>query len=373
MKAFVIIHDAPSDSWFYQVATNYTKLNFDYCMADRFNENSEWKFFESNTPIQECLEGFEFTIVVKAGTIFPYSFYQRKLEPRLGKHKITNIGPVKVYHSSNTLPDEGQLKVSYHFPYIDATDENTFAHTHDRAIDILLKNSNLAYIVHNEIPKPIYKLNKPINWAMTVSSGFYINFLLSDAGFDHNTIVNHVDISKSSLAVRKYTIENWNGIDYLHWIDHLYEKFPLLDIFNNGQFKRGHLPTHTVLDHMWEKWTQSEWIVHWQEYQKCQHSYHVCNFGDIDSFKRILSEQKRYDSSVFWYNGALKRMPANINKTSKQSHKHAQSFIQLLVDYDPNMLVYGSDHCCAKFNGITSIDALNNMSIDSREELWKVI
>ena len=84
-------------------------------MADRFKENAEWEFFESNTLITSCLPGFEFTIVVKPGTIFPYSFYQRKIEPRLGKFQITTVGPAKVYHSDISLPKEGTLKVKYQF------------------------------------------------------------------------------------------------------------------------------------------------------------------------------------------------------------------------------------------------------------------
>ena len=371
MKAFVIQHDSPIDSWFYRVATNYTKLNFDYCMADRFKENAEWQFFESSIPITSCLPNFEFTIVVKPGTIFPYSFYQRKIEPRLGEFQITTVGPAKVFHSDIGLPKEGTLKVKYQFPYINPTNEDTFSSTHDQGIDMLLKNSNLSYVVHNEIPEPVYNLNKPIKWAMTVSSGFYINYILHAGGFDANTIVNHIDISKSSLEVRKYTIENWNGIDYLHWIDHLYEKFPLLNVFNGEQFRRGHKPTHVVLDHMSTIWSEAEWIKHWQKYQTCTHNYYTCNFADTKSFKKILSTYKNNYTSVFWYNGALKRMPANINKTSDQSHKHAKTFMQQVVDYNPSTLVYGSDHCCAKYNGISALDALNSMKEDSRLNLWR--
>ncbi len=374
MKAFVIQHDNPTDSWFYRVVTNYTKLNFDYCMADRFKENAEWEFFESNTPITSCLPGFEFTIVVKPGIIFPYSFYQRRIEPNLGQYQITSVGPARVYHSDISLPKQGTLPVKYQFPYIDPTNEDTFSSTHDQGIEMLLKNSNLSYVVHNEIPEPIYNLNRPIEWAMTVSSGFYINYILQAGGFDTNTIVNHVDISKGSLEVRKYTIDYWDGIDYLKWMDHLYEKFPLLNVFNGEQFRRGHKPTHVVLDHMSTVWSKSQWIEHWRKYQKCTHNYYACNFADTRSLKRIFKKfHAPYYGSVFWYDGALKRMPANINKTSEQSHSHAKAFMQTIVDYNPSTLVYGSDHCCAKFNGVSASDALSSMEVDSRKNLWQDI
>ena len=372
MKAFVIVHDKPLDTWFYNVACNYTKLNFDYCMADRFEENADWHFYETNELKWDKFKNYEFTIAVNPGVIFPYSYFNRKIQHQIGKYKLLKVGPAQIY--CPTGKGESEIKLPYNFAYINPANADTFSETHDQAIDMVLRNSNLAYVVHNEVPMPVYGLDKPVKWAMTVSSGFYINYILEDAGFDQNTIVNHIDISKSSLAVRKYTIENWDGKEYLKWLDHLYEKFPLLDVFNGGQFKRGHKPTHHVLAHMDEKWkTARKWEEHWKLYQKCKHNYYVCNLGDSQAFKKILDNHSSYEQSIFWYNGALKRQPANVNKTSKQSHQNSKKFMETLVNYNPNMLVYGSDHCCNKFNGITCAEALEQMDQDSRALIWKQI
>ena len=40
---------------------------------------------------------------------------------------------------------------------------------------------------------------------------------------------------------------------------------------------------------------------------------------------------------------------------------------------NPELLVYGSDHCCNTFNGITSKQALEQMARDSRADLWKQV
>ena len=375
MKAFVINHvkEDQLPTWFYQVATNYTKLNFDYCMADRFEENADWHFFETTNLNYEHFIDYDMTIVVTAGVIFPYSYFQRVIEPQIGKFRWYNIGPdITIYNPSGTH-DTTELELSYDFPVVDPSNADTFSATHDSAIDMVLKNSNLAYVVHNEIPKPVYGRITPIQWAMTVSSGFYINYILEDGGFTEDTIVNHIDISKSSIAVRKYTIANWDGEDYLSWLDHLYEKFPLLSTFNGKQFQRGHKPTHEVLDHMNEKWTHDEWITHWTKYKKCKHNFYVCNLSDHTALKQILDEHKAYDFSVFWYNGALKRQPANVNKTSQQSYTNVKRFMKTLESYNPKLLVYGSDHCCHTFNG-TSTKAASIMlkdGGDSRAKLWK--
>ena len=73
MKAFVIVHEKPLDTWFYKVATNYTKLNFDYCMADRFDENADWHFYDTTNLNWDKFKNYEFTVTVKPGDIFPYS------------------------------------------------------------------------------------------------------------------------------------------------------------------------------------------------------------------------------------------------------------------------------------------------------------
>ena len=63
MKAFVINHvkEDQLPTWFYQVATNYTKLNFDYCMADRFEENADWHFFETTNLNYEHFIDYDMT------------------------------------------------------------------------------------------------------------------------------------------------------------------------------------------------------------------------------------------------------------------------------------------------------------------------
>ena len=79
------------------------------------------------------------------------------------------------------------------------------------------------------------------------------------------------------------------------------------------------------------------------------------------------------EERLVWWNGALKRLPSNLCKTSEQSHAKAKKFMQTIVDYNPSMLVYGSDHCCANFNGTTAAAALASMEQDTRKNLWRFI
>ena len=112
----------------------------------------------------------------------------------------------------------------------------------------------------------------------------------------------------------------------------------------------------------------------YEHYKKNAELKHKIHFNGKDTtLGQILDEHKAYDFSVFWYNGALKRQPANVNKTSQQSYTNVKRFMKTLESYNPKLLVYGSDHCCHTFNG-TSTKAASIMlkdGGDSRAKLWK--
>ena len=54
---------------------------------------------------------------------------------------------------------------------------------------------------------------------------------------------------------------------------------------------------------------------------------------------------------------------------TKQVNKvNSKTFYADSVDYNPDLLVYGSDHCCNKFNGIIIQQALEQMKEDSEQQ-----
>ena len=71
-------HDKP-DTWFYKVVRNYTKLNFDYCMADPSNENADWHFYDTTQLSWDKFKNYEFTIAVRSGDIF-HSYSNRRIQ-----------------------------------------------------------------------------------------------------------------------------------------------------------------------------------------------------------------------------------------------------------------------------------------------------
>jgi hypothetical protein len=251
---------------------------------------------------------------------------------------------------------------------IDPTTEQTFIHSHSAAVTNLIDDSNISYLMHNEIPE-YSAATSAVDWAVTVSSGFFINGILNHHGMHSDTVVHHIDISKISLAVRKYTIQEWNGIDIKSWIKHLQEKYPSMQLFNRHKFTDRDSDYMTIWENLQAEFT--DWQSHWKQYQSLQHHYHrvnISNRSDVDKLLLAITS----GNGVIWWNGALKRMPGNLLKDSNTSHQSAIEFVQLLADHNPNTICYGSDHCSNQFNGeLASTVAESVAENNSRELLWQ--
>lgn len=328
------------------IALNHTQLNFDYCMASRVGQPDFEYFVTYNWELVD-IDKYDHVIVAKSGTIFPYGYYETLVDQiNEIEAKFIDIGPVTVIKPSG-INDRVSITPNWQM---------------DDIAHVVVKNSQGVYILHNEIPIVKSATDKDVEWAMTLSSGFYINYILKNNGFKENADIHHVDISKQSLMVREYTIKNWDGLDFYYWVKHLHKKFPMLKLFSKKV-------SGAVLAHMDQYFV--DWLDHWKMYQNCNHHYHYCNINFIDNI--LQKHSPRDKSSVFWFNGALKRMPANLNKTSRQGYEATKQFLNTLGVHNQDMIVYGSDHCVNEYNGISVRDAIRKTTFDSREKLWKRI
>ena len=370
MIGVVLLHTA-EDSCRYSVAKKYTQLSFDYCMADRLGD-SDYEFLSVQDLEWVPVENYDYCIILTPGVILEYSYWESKIRPLVEKSKAGHITFDNPYFwiVRHTGTDIQHIKLDRHYPYIDASTEDSFAQTHTAVMTGLVQNSNISYIIHNEIPQPV-KRHDHLDFVMTVSSGFYINFVLHQSDFSTYTSVHHLDVSPMSLRVRKYTIDNWNGKDFYAWMDHLYEKFPLLEVFNGRYRLHSHHPSAKRCWQHVQDTFGDKWLSHWKRYQQCQHTYNTVNFGDNQQLRRTLDSLDLAGAGAFWWNGALKRMPANVLKNSRQSFTGALDFVNTLAEYNPNIAGYGSDHCVTPFNGNTVLEISDILVQDSREALWK--
>ena len=379
MTYAVVILKSPQDNWRDHVAANYTKLCFDYCMASRVDK-PDVEFFETNywESVVPLLDNYDYVLILSAGVLFEYSYWEDQIkslvEENINNGNITfsDCDYITVSKKGNIDKPVQDIKLGKQFPYVDSSTEDTFSKTHINAMEILVHNSNLSYLIHNEIPVVNKGTTQPLDYAITLSSGFYINYVLDVNTFTDNTVVHHVDVSRMSLYARQYMIENWSGGNFLGYLDYMYKKFPMLELFNGKHRLHSHHPAaQKCWNHVIETFGEEGWMQHWKKYKNLKHTYNHVNLQNNTNLRKTLGKYDLTGNGAFWWNGALKRMPANVLKSSDQSYESAKEFLSTLEFINPDMIAYGSDHCVTEFNGCTVKQALSTMSTNSRENLWK--
>lgn len=377
MKYAVCIVHSGRKTWQEEVAVNYTKLCFDYCMASRVDKPNI-DFYDIDVLEAAILDTikqkYDYVLLLRAGVLFEYSYWEDKVkeivESNIEQYDIKFNENISVQRNGNTTWHK--ISLLKEFPYVDYTDENTFSKTHIDAMEILVHNSNLSYLIHNEIPVVAKGTTRPLDYAITLSSGFYINYVLDINTFTDSTVIHHVDVSRMSLYAKQYMIENWSGGNFLSYLDHMYEKFPMLELFNGKHRLHSHHPAaKKCWQHVLDTFGELEWIEHWKKYKNLKHTYNYVNLQNNANLRSALGKYDLTGNGAFWWNGALKRMPANVLKSSEQSYESAKEFLSTLEFINPNMIAYGSDHCITEFNGCTVKEANKQMFFNSREKLWK--
>ena len=373
--AVCIIHHG-RETWQEEVAVNYTKLCFDYCMASRVDKPNI-DFYETDrvSNLDNITHKYDYVLVLRAGVLFEYSYWEDKVK-EIVESNIEN-GPIKFNDDIAVvvkgLKSHQTISLDRNFPRVDYRNDDTFSKTHIDAMEILVHNSNLSYLIHNEIPVVNKGTTQPLDYAITLSSGFYVNYVLDINTFTDDTVVHHVDVSRMSLYARQYMIENWSGGNFLGYLDYMYKKFPMLELFNGKHRLHSHHPAaQKCWQHVLDTFGEEGWMQHWKKYKKLKHTYNHVNLQNNANLRKTLGKYDLTGNGAFWWNGALKRMPANVLKSSEQSYESAKEFLSTLEFINPNMIAYGSDHCITEFNGCTVKDALKKMSYNnSRENLWK--
>lgn len=340
-----------------EVALNYTQLSLDYQRTNRVQTDDIVDFYVQD--VYEPMHYYDCVLVIQAGTIFLWGAYEHFYKPDIDKMQAGYI------HLSDTVfVHKPAFNTTITFPakYIHVLDTRSaedFWSSHDALLTSLIDDSNITYLMHNEIPVLGDNSAFCVDWAVTVSSGFFINYLLDHHCFTKNTVVHHVDISKISLQVHRYTIKNWDGKDWPDWMQHLNEKFISMGLWNRRKFTQEDKRWPVVWKHV-QDYFGDRWLDHWQQYCDLEHEWHRTNIKYFDF--------PQEGQGVAWWNGALKRLPSNLCKTSEQSYQGAIDFLGRLP---ANTICYGSDHCDTQFDGTPAEVARSITRIgNSRDMLW---
>jgi len=370
-KAFIIVRSDNKSVWA-DIALNYTQLSIDYSVTSRLDSAPHNYYIENNdVDLEKKYSHYDEIVVIKEGTILLYGMYERffKSTPDCKQIKISDTAYIIKPNAAESILNESFTRKD--ILYIDATTFDSFKLSHVNITKNLIDDSNMTYFMHNEIPIFDQSTTTPLTWAITVSSGFFINQVLNHYKFSEDCKVHHVDISKISLMVREYTIKNWDGYNVYDWIDHIHEKYPSIKLFNKGKLTSKDPSFIRIWDEHIKYFGEENWITHWNEYKKLNHFYHRINLADINDVNTVLSNISTDTAGVIWWNGALKRIAANVMRSNNDSHNYVIDFLQAIQQHNSKTICFGSDHCNLQFDGkdINSvIEAVKKTN--SRTQLW---
>ena len=370
-KAFIVVRPSVNSAWS-DIALNYTQLSIDYSVTSRLDSAPHEYYIEHNTVDLES-KYFEYDelVVINEGTILLYGMYERFFSNTSDykKIKICDTAFILKPKSLNNNVDESMARND--ILHIDATTFDRFKLSHINVTKNLIDDSNMTYFMHNEIPILNTVSATPLSWAITVSSGFFINQVIDHYGFTDDCKICHVDISKISLMVREYTINNWDGRNVHQWIDHIHEKYPSIKLFNKGKLTSKDPSFTRIWNEHINYFGEDNWIDHWNKYKKLNHSYHRINMSDINDVNNVLSNVSKDKLGAIWWNGSLKRISANLMRSCNDSHAYVINFLQTIQNHNSDTICFGSDHCNLQFDGSNISDALKRVkAINSRNKLW---
>ena len=201
MDCVVIVKSG--DAWWDDIALNYSQLSIDHSVSSRYSQ-SKYDYHVIDVFKQVDYTKYDRVLIIQAGTILIWGNYEKNIIPRLKNYENINIcSGADVWQPMG----DGDSSLDMNIQSVDPFTANTFTHSHSAAVTNLIDDSNISYLMHNEIPE-YGATSTAVDWAITVSSGFFINGILNHHGMHSDTVVHHIDISKISLAVENIPFKN---------------------------------------------------------------------------------------------------------------------------------------------------------------------
>ena len=164
--------------------------------------------------------------------------------------------------------------------------------------------------------------------------------ILNKFGFYPDTEIVFYDYSKPSLAFKRLLLEQWDGEDYVSFINWALTKYQ----FN----ETGGVETeHMTKEKLWQRevdWWGSEKAIkdHWQEYKKLKHSFiHV----DIcETPEKVTSKITPEEDSLIWWSNAFHTVNAQYVRGLSGVRQCYETWIDQIKRQNPDIWILGKDY-----------------------------
>jgi hypothetical protein len=201
-----------------------------------------------------------------------------------------------------------------------------------------------------DIETPRDDFQSPVSTLYCVAAGFKPNRMLQTHGFDAHTRVVYFDYSQAALDVRRFMVEQWDGVDFPRFVRRVFQRFPspqtFYQLWDNAT---ADTVSDDELDFLWQRelqrWGGSEALRdHWQQYARLAHEYVCCDvLTDPSPLLARMASGAGATSAMIWWSNAFFTMYGNWFHTVEQRQRAYERWSRQLAEVNPGLYLFGSD------------------------------
>jgi len=254
------------------------------------------------------------------------------------------VRDLTVWGISNELMD----KVYITKPYVGAAelekgitgqpyDDTVVSLQGNRLIDRIFAPTSPVYFVNTEPSSPqlaTQALNTVFDQYVGCTAGFKLLYYAYKYGMTNDTQFIWFDFDPDSVKFRQDTIENWDGNDFVAWVD--------LWIEDNPDVNKRILP---LVAERWPKVIDQfdgtvEWLKFWKRVQQASHQYHTIDliYNHDEMFDQMANKR-----TLFWSSNIYSYIIPKLMAKPFAMEKSFMNLIDRIKDTDSNSWFSGTD------------------------------
>lgn len=153
---------------------------------------------------------------------------------------------------------------------------------------------------------PVLSVRPGLDTAFVLAAGFKSNRILETIGYHENTDVVFYDYSAAALALKRLTVEEWDGADFGAFFTAVRPRLEAMFSRQLYYMQPDALATNGTLNHEFQAEMRSvfpsreHWLAHWQKFRRLHHRYvQVDLIAAPDTARGMIHENARGDTALW--------------------------------------------------------------------------
>jgi hypothetical protein len=226
---------------------------------------------------------------------------------------------------------------------------------------------------YHDIAEPPGSFSGPVGTLYCVAAGFKPNMILKTHGLSADTKLVFFDYSPQALAFRKLLHEEWNGVDYPGFLEHVFRRLPSKEThYHLWNDKRPEELSAGDFEQAWEtelaRWGGADaFRDHWQQYRKLQHEFVVCNI--LTQPQMLFERVGQGKNDVIWWSNAFFTVFSNWFYTLDNRRAIYDVWVKGLAGRNPQLHLNGFDYNNSGVNHVQAAEYSEQYFLKGRDYL----